>query len=84
VRWLMRTRFDSAAKIGDYHGPLLQSHGDPDTIIPMRYGQRLFERANQPKQFIKLPGCNHNDLRPLAYYDALRDFLIKPRPVVAP
>ena len=23
VRWLMRTRFDSLAKIGDYHGPLL-------------------------------------------------------------
>jgi uncharacterized protein len=75
IRWLMRTRFDSAAKIGDYRGPLLQSHGDPDTIIPIEYGRRLFERANEPKEFFTLAGYDHNDPRPLTYYDALAAFI---------
>jgi fermentation-respiration switch protein FrsA (DUF1100 family) len=75
VRWLMRTRLDSAAIIGDYHGPLLQSHGDADTIVPLEHGQRLFAAANEPKQFLLLPGHDHNMLMPPDYYDALGKFL---------
>ena len=75
VRWLMRTRFNSLAKIGDYHGPLLQSHGDADTIIPYRFGRRLFDAANEPKQFVTLPGRDHNDPQNREYYHALIAFL---------
>ncbi len=75
VRWLMRTRLDSAAIIGRYHGPLLQSHGDADTIVPLEFGRRMFEAANGPKQFFPLPGHNHNDPMPAEYYDALGAFL---------
>jgi fermentation-respiration switch protein FrsA (DUF1100 family) len=75
VRRMMRTRFDSAAKIGSYHGPLLQTHGDADTIIPLPFGRRLFEAAPGPKQFITFPGLDHNDPQPEHYYDRLRDFL---------
>ena len=75
VRWLMRTRFDSVGKIGDYHGPLLMAHGDADTIVPLRFGRRLFEAANQPKRLIVLPGHDHNDLMPPEFYDAVAEFL---------
>ena len=75
VRWFMRSRFDSASKIGRYHGPLLQSHGDPDHIVPHRFGVRLFEAANEPKRFIRLPGFDHNDGRPMTYYDEVRKVL---------
>ncbi len=34
VRWVMRSRLDSLSQIGQYHGPLLCSHGDADEIIP--------------------------------------------------
>ena len=71
VRWMMRTRFDSAGKIGTYHGPLLQSHGTADTIVPYRFGRRLFEAANQPKQFVALPELDHNEPQPVEYYRAL-------------
>ncbi len=71
VRWAMRTRFDSVAKIGDYRGPLLQAHGDADTIVPLRFGRRLFEAAAEPKQFLLLPGHDHNDPMPPQFYDAL-------------
>ena len=75
VRWAMRTRFDSVAKIGDYHGPLLQAHGDADTIVPIRFGRRLFEAAAEPKQFLLLPGHDHNDPMPPEFYDALAAFV---------
>jgi hypothetical protein len=71
VRWAMRTRLDSAAKIGRYHGPLLQAHGDADTIVPLRFGRRLFEAAAEPKQFLLLHGHDHNDPMPPEFYDAM-------------
>ncbi|MFH1918953.1 MAG: alpha/beta hydrolase [Planctomycetota bacterium] len=75
VRWLLRTRFDSSAKIANYRGPLLESHGDADTIIPYRLGRRLFDAANQPKQFITIPSGDHNDPQDGEYYQALIAFL---------
>jgi hypothetical protein len=75
VRWLMRNRFDSLSKIGRYHGPLLQSHGDCDTIVPYSSGRRLFEAANPPKQFIAIPGADHNGPKPVSYYGELKKFL---------
>ena len=75
VRTLLRTRFDSLAKIPDYHGPLLQSHGDADHIVPYRFGRRLFEAANEPKQFVTIPHRGHNEPQTREYYQALITFL---------
>jgi uncharacterized protein len=77
VRWLMRTRFDSAAKIGRYHGPLLQAHGDADTIVPLQFGQKLFAAANEPKQFLLMPGHDHNDWMPDEFYERVALFFAK-------
>jgi uncharacterized protein len=74
VRWLMKTRFNSEAKIGSYQGPLFQSHGDRDTLIPIEFGQRLFAAANEPKQFMLIQYRDHNDARPREYYEALAKF----------
>jgi len=75
VRMLMRTRLDSAAKIGQYHGPLLQLHGDADTIIPYSIGQQLFAAANQPKTFVTIPRGDHNDQRTPEAIRAIDAFL---------
>ncbi|HLA84144.1 MAG TPA: alpha/beta hydrolase, partial [Thermoguttaceae bacterium] len=75
VGWLLRTRLNSLAKIGKYHGPLLAAHGDADTIVPYEHGRKLFEAANPPKNFIPLKGLDHNDFLPGYYYDALVRFL---------
>jgi len=75
VRLLMRNRFDSAAKIRSYHGPLYQSHGDRDSIVPLEYARRLFDAANEPKHFLLVAGADHNDGRMSPYYDKLREFL---------
>jgi uncharacterized protein len=75
VHWLLATRLDSLAKIRDYHGPLLQTHGDADRVIPFALGEKLFEAANGPKQFVRVPGGDHNDPPSREYVKALAHFL---------
>jgi len=72
---LIRSRFDSTEKIKHYHGPLLQAHGDADTIIPIELGRRLFAAANEPKEFISIRDADHNDPRRPEFYAALDLFL---------
>jgi fermentation-respiration switch protein FrsA (DUF1100 family) len=73
--WLMTAHMDSLAKIGNYHGPLLQTHGDRDELIPLELGQKLFAAANQPKQFVLARGGGHNSPPSAEYYRALYHFL---------
>jgi fermentation-respiration switch protein FrsA (DUF1100 family) len=75
VRLLMRTRLDSVAKIANYHGPLLQAHGDADTIVPFASGRKLFDAANEPKEFVVVAGGDHNDEVSRQFYEALDRFL---------
>jgi fermentation-respiration switch protein FrsA (DUF1100 family) len=77
VRLLMRTRLDSITKIGEYRGPLLQFHGDADTIIPLAIGERLFHAAGEPKQLVIIPGGDHNDPRSPQFVAALDQFLAR-------
>ena len=75
VRWLMRNRFDSISKIGDFQGPLFQSHGDADQLVPYEFGQRLHKAAPGAKEFFTCPDGGHNDMQPMDYYHALDAFL---------
>ena len=75
VRWLMRTRFDSAEKIKGYSGPLLQLHGDKDEVVPIQFGKALFEVATGPKEFFLFRNGDHNGPRPIAFHDRMSEFI---------
>ncbi|HEY2883297.1 MAG TPA: alpha/beta hydrolase [Pirellulales bacterium] len=75
VKLLMHTKLDSATAIAKYHGPLLQLHGDADTIVPYRFGKKLFDAANEPKTFVTIPGGDHNDPRTAKFHEALEQFI---------
>ena len=77
VRTLMSMQFNSLAKIRDYHGPLLQSHGTGDRLIPYAMGRKLFNAANEPKRFVAIPRADHNDPQSEEYYVALSEFFAK-------
>ncbi len=77
VRLLMRNRFDSLSRIGDCHRPVFVAHGTTDELIPFVLGQRLYEAANAPKEFLALEGHGHNDAFPPEFYAGLREFLLK-------
>jgi fermentation-respiration switch protein FrsA (DUF1100 family) len=77
VRLLMRTRLDAVGQIANYKGPLLQMHGEADTIVPFKFGHRLFDAANEPKQLLVFPQHDHNDLPPDQFFETLKTFLNK-------
>ena len=60
-KWNMTQRLNSAEKIKYYSGPLLQSHGDADQLIPLSVAKELFVSAPGPKKFIVVPNANHVD-----------------------
>jgi fermentation-respiration switch protein FrsA (DUF1100 family) len=75
VRWLVEMRLDSLSLIGNYTGPLLQTHGDADRTIPYEQGKKLFAAAHGPKWFVTAPGGDHNDMPTVEYVDKLDWFL---------
>lgn len=75
VRFLMRTRMNSVKKISAYNGPVLQSHGDADTLIPLELANKLHEAIPGAKEFVVVPKGQHNSPQPEAYYLALEKFL---------
>ena len=74
THWIMTHRLDSLAKIPRYQGPLLQSHGDADEVIPYKLGRKLFEAAPGPKRFVTLPGGTHNAAPTVEYQRELEQF----------
>jgi fermentation-respiration switch protein FrsA (DUF1100 family) len=65
VRWMMRNRFDSIAKLTVYRGPLIVIHGTSDTLIPISHARRLYDSARtRPKHFIEVDGLDHMELLP--------------------
>ncbi|MCM2371333.1 alpha/beta hydrolase [Aporhodopirellula aestuarii] len=62
VQWLMRNRFDSSSRLSDFQGCVVQIHGTPDRIVPMKNGRQLFDSlATRYKAWVEVPGLYHND-----------------------
>jgi fermentation-respiration switch protein FrsA (DUF1100 family) len=59
--WNMTQRLNSLEKLKQYRGPLLQSHGDADHLIPLALGEELFDVAPGPKRFIVVQGAGHHE-----------------------
>lgn len=72
---LMTQRYDSVTKLVRYSGPLLQSHGDKDEVIPIELGERLHAAHQGPKRFIRIPGADHASADSESYRIELANFL---------
>lgn len=73
---LLKTSFDSEARISSIDAPLLMSHGADDDIVPLDMSRELFAAAEEPKEFSLVEGAGHNDVYLTADYIAtLRGFL---------
>ena len=58
---LITQRFESVRKVADIGSPLLVVHGSKDTLIQPELGRKLFEAAQEPKQFILVEGGSHHN-----------------------
>ena len=75
VRWLMKDEFRSDERIGQVSAPLLVLHGEQDRIVPIRFGERLFALAREPKRFVRFPQGGHVDLDDHGAAKVVREFL---------
>ncbi len=68
---------DSARKVKTITIPKLFIHSVNDEIIPFRLGEKLFQAAADPKQFLKITGghnTSHIDSQGI-YMSGIRTFL---------
>jgi pimeloyl-ACP methyl ester carboxylesterase len=75
ARYLVRHKFDNLAKLPQIHLPVFITHGTVDSVIPFAHGERLFAAANEPKEFVPLPGENHNEDVCAEMFARLQQFL---------
>ena len=71
-------KFDNIAKIAHVHCPVLIISGEADKIVGIRHGKALYEKANEPKQHLWVPGAGHNNLLWIAgdsYRQSLDEFV---------
>ena len=80
VSLLLKTKYDSLSKIRNIKVPILIMHGDKDDLVPFEHGKRLYDMANEPKEFYTIPGAGHNDTHIVGgdeYFDVIRSFVKK-------
>jgi len=75
VSLLMLDQFHSDRRIARVTVPLLIMHGTNDPAIPLRFGERLFALAHEPKQFVRFPGGGHENLDDFGAIDTARRFI---------
>jgi hypothetical protein len=82
----MQGEYNNAEKIKKVHAPLLLIHGIDDKFIDIdENGAVVFNNANPPKQFIRVPGADHEGV-PSAlgesnYIKTIRDFVLQYTPL---
>jgi fermentation-respiration switch protein FrsA (DUF1100 family) len=75
VRLLIKDAFRSDLRIARVKAPILMRHGERDWIVPIRFGERLFALAPEPKRFLRVPKAGHEDMDEHGALAAVRDFL---------
>jgi fermentation-respiration switch protein FrsA (DUF1100 family) len=80
ARYFVRHQYDNLAKIAQVRRPVFIVHGTADRVVPFSHGERLFAAANEPKEFLRLNGQDHNDPLPGDFFDTVRRFLAKHAP----
>lgn len=60
IKLLCRFDYNTLNYVSRIKSPILIIHSSQDEMIPFSHGQRLFNTANQPKEFLEIKG-SHND-----------------------
>lgn len=75
VRLFMRDSFHSDRRIDKVHAPLLILHGGQDHVVPIRFGEKLFALANEPKRMERFPQGGHVNLDSHGAMPVIKEFL---------
>lgn len=75
---LMSDRYAPGDKFWNYRAPLLSIHFDQDRIVPFKFGERIFQKYQGPKNFWIGSGDKHASIfyqKVPKYRQALLDFI---------
>jgi fermentation-respiration switch protein FrsA (DUF1100 family) len=53
---------DSISVLKNPHPPVFIVHGHKDQVVPFAHAAALYQAACEPKEFMELPSCGHNDI----------------------
>ena len=56
VSWISRIHYPVDKHITSFNCPVLIIHSHQDELVPVRFGQRLFQNAPEPKMFLSISG----------------------------
>jgi fermentation-respiration switch protein FrsA (DUF1100 family) len=84
VRWLITNRFESLVKLDKCRQPIFIAHGTADDLVPFSHGEKLFQAAHEPKQFLRIDAATHNDALPVKFFVELKAFLARTAPQPGP
>ena len=85
VRLLSRFRYNTAEHVAAASCPVLVVHSPDDEMIPFNHGERIFQAAGEPKEFLQMTG-SHNEgflLTGQAYERGLERFISRHLPEAA-
>ena len=77
VRLFARFKYNTAEYLKQVRCPVMVIHSRDDELVPFEFGERLYEAANEPKEFVQISG-GHNDgffVSGEAYRNAWRKWL---------
>jgi pimeloyl-ACP methyl ester carboxylesterase len=79
VRWLLQDRYDEAAYLAKYDGPLLVVRAGRDDVVPPASTDRLLAALPKPPQVLDLPHADHASVASdPAYAKAISTFVSSP------
>lgn len=61
VRWLLRDRYDSAARLASFGRPVVVAVAERDAVVPARFGVALHRALSAPKRLVVVAGAGHDD-----------------------
>lgn len=76
VRMMLRHPFDSVGRAPAIRAPLLCIAASRDEVIPVEHARRLYDAWGGAKQWVELPGANHNSTDGMpAFWQSIGAFL---------
>ena len=79
VRWIMRDQYPAGEWLENYQGPIAIILAAKDTIVPAKFGQKLYDAYSGPKLLLIADQADHNDLLsslPASTWQEALNFLI--------
>lgn len=76
--FVVRSKFDTAAKLTHVRAPILIAHCTGDPVLPFALGEEVYRLAPEPKVFLRVAGSCHEEAlltEPAAYRAQLFSFL---------